>query len=102
GPDRPLVSFRTLARIDLGTPRAFEAWRLADHRPVYLAHEGPISGGRGDVVRVAAGEIAIERDEPGVFIAVGVWRAVRGRFEGRRRGDGVWDLAFAPAPDVVG
>ncbi len=28
---------------------------LADHRPVYLSFEGPISGGRGSVRRVAEG-----------------------------------------------
>ncbi len=28
---------------------------LADHRPIYLSFEGPISGGRGSVRRVAEG-----------------------------------------------
>ncbi|MBY0228562.1 MAG: hypothetical protein K2W96_04700 [Gemmataceae bacterium] len=31
------------------------AERLADHRLFYLDHEGPVSGGRGRVRRVAAG-----------------------------------------------
>ncbi len=30
--------------------------RLADHRILYLDYEGPLSGDRGDVERVAAGE----------------------------------------------
>jgi hypothetical protein len=30
--------------------------RLADHRPAYLEYEGPLSGDRGYVKRVAAGE----------------------------------------------
>lgn len=32
------------------------ARRLADHRPVYLDYEGPISGDRGSVRRVDRGE----------------------------------------------
>jgi hypothetical protein len=30
--------------------------RLGDHRRAYLEYEGPLSGGRGEVRRVAAGE----------------------------------------------
>jgi hypothetical protein len=32
------------------------AKRLPDHRPAYLDYEGPVSGDRGEVRRVAAGE----------------------------------------------
>ena len=39
---------------ELGTP--IEAERLADHRPAYLEYEGPVSGDRGSVMRVAAGQ----------------------------------------------
>jgi hypothetical protein len=31
------------------------AERVADHRAVYMTYEGPISGGRGEVKRVATG-----------------------------------------------
>lgn len=31
--------------------------RIGDHRAVYLHYEGPVSGGRGRVRRVAAGEV---------------------------------------------
>ncbi len=34
------------------------ATRLADHRIAYLDYEGPVSGGRGTVARVARGELA--------------------------------------------
>jgi len=40
--------------------------RLPDHRSRYFEYEGPISGGRGAVVRVAAGDIrwaAVEADQ---------------------------------------
>lgn len=33
-----------------------EGVRIADHRTFYLEYEGPVSGSRGKVVRVAAGE----------------------------------------------
>lgn len=36
---------------------ALEAERLPDHRPKYLAYEGPISNDRGAVVRIAAGRL---------------------------------------------
>jgi hypothetical protein len=42
-------------------PRAglkLAATRLPDHRPSYLDYEGPISGNRGEVTRVDAGEYA--------------------------------------------
>src|SRR6266542_2533231 len=34
--------------------------RIADHRRVYLEYEGPISGDRGTVSRIAAGTCAYE------------------------------------------
>lgn len=40
-------------------PASFAAERIADHRRLYLDYEGPISGGRGSVRRVAAGEAEI-------------------------------------------
>lgn len=44
-------------------PRDGDVWtRLEDHRRAYLDYEGPISGGRGEVRRVAAGERWIEGD----------------------------------------
>jgi len=38
--------------------------RLPDHRTAYLEYEGPISGGRGSVKRIAAGSILkLDRDD---------------------------------------
>lgn len=36
---------------------ALDGERLPDHRPKYLAYEGPISNDRGHVVRIAAGRL---------------------------------------------
>jgi hypothetical protein len=48
--------------------------RLADHRMAYLTYEGPVSGGRGRVKRVAEGE-----GEIAALAEPGVWRV---RLEG--------------------
>ena len=37
------------------SPNSWPAKRLADHRPLYLDYEGPVSQNRGNVFRVAAG-----------------------------------------------
>lgn len=84
GPDeRVLVSFRVGERIDEAGISGFEATRLADHRAAYLAYEGPVSGGRGVVRRVASGtaRIEVERDDELVVVAAfgGVSRVWRGR-----------------------
>ena len=46
---------------------------LADHRRHYLTHEGPVSGGRGTVRRVASGAA----DDAGRIEVDGAWWAVR-------------------------
>ena len=37
---------------------------MPDHRLLYLDYEGPVSGGRGSVARVDAGEFVWEADKP--------------------------------------
>lgn len=44
-----------------GTAARFLGIRLSDHRPMYLDYDGPISGGRGTVQRIATGEYEIKR-----------------------------------------
>jgi hypothetical protein len=73
---------------------ALRTWRLAappapglavaaeasfDHRPVYLDYEGPVSGGRGSVVRWDAGTFAIEEESQERFVL----RLEGGRLRGR-------------------
>jgi hypothetical protein len=41
--------------------------KLADHRRTYLDYEGPISGDRGSVRRVASGNFQILRDDAHAF-----------------------------------
>jgi hypothetical protein len=78
-----LVSFRVSERIDTPGFAHFEAQRIADHRPEYLSYEGPVSGGRGTVRRVAEGTLAIEIDSGEHFLARGRLGRVSGAFEGQ-------------------
>jgi len=68
-----LRSWRLAARPALG--EVISAEQMADHRKVYLDYEGPVSGGRGHVVREDAGEFDWLTDGPGtVLLAVhGQW-----------------------------
>ncbi len=56
-----LISFRLPRRIDELKPgQRMAAERIADHRPVYLDYEGPVSEGRGSVRRLAWGTVVSE------------------------------------------
>lgn len=50
---RGLISFRLAVGTDLTNPEIVDAERISDHRREYLVYEGPISGDRGRVERVA-------------------------------------------------
>ncbi len=54
---RPLLSFRTAGRPDLGED--FEAERAPDHRIEYLGFEGELSGNRGTVRQIARGRAEV-------------------------------------------
>lgn len=72
---------------------------LADHRAAYLSYEGPVSGDRGEVVRVAAGFLDIMEDAVGRLILAGHIGGAAGTFTGTRRpgaGD-LWRFVLSPA-----
>lgn len=70
GDERILTTFRVGDRIDrLVAGANFEAVRIHDHRLLYLTYEGEISGGRGRVRRVAAGDCRVLEDGDGKFAA---------------------------------
>lgn len=73
--DRPTLHWDLMLEVGLvlwtwrldANPRAggsCGAVRIADHRRLYLDYEGEVSGGRGTVKRVAAGEFAWVEDTP--------------------------------------
>ncbi|MFG0259143.1 MAG: hypothetical protein ACF8LK_02230 [Phycisphaerales bacterium JB041] len=60
-PDAPFTPARTTMPVD----------RLPPHRRMYLDYEGPISGGRGSVLRVARGDVEVLADSAERFEACG-------------------------------
>jgi hypothetical protein len=79
----------------LGEPgaAAVPAEPNADHRPLYLDYEGPVSGGRGTVTRWDAGTFDWIEDGPRVVVELRGAKLV-GRFALEPAGGG-W--AFGPA-----
>ncbi len=56
--EQPLVTFRVAGRVDgLAGGARLTAHRIDDHRPEYLVYEGPLSGDRGTVRRLARGMV---------------------------------------------
>ncbi len=56
----PLLTFRLDRDISLDN-QPFEAQPIGDHRRTYLDYEGPISGNRGSVSRVAVGWCGLKK-----------------------------------------
>ncbi|MHC4709490.1 MAG: hypothetical protein ACYTA3_03465 [Planctomycetota bacterium] len=75
----PLVTFQVQQRVDdLPAGRRIEAVRIADHRPAYLAYEGPVSGDRGTVKRLARGTAAVLDERPEGWRVEVCWEAPPG------------------------
>jgi len=54
----PLVTFRLESRLDeIDAEQGLLARRISDHRAEYLTYEGPVSGDRGTVRRLARGTV---------------------------------------------
>lgn len=61
----PLATWRLARRVDELEPReTVSLTRLADHRTLYLDYEGPITGDRGCVLRIATGSVIRASKEP--------------------------------------
>jgi hypothetical protein len=52
----PALATWRLFDLPAPAPSSVSATKLADHRLEYLEYEGPLSGGRGDVRRIDAGQ----------------------------------------------
>lgn len=87
-----LVTWRVESRPD--TADAFEAERIGAHRAAYLQFEGPVSGGRGSVRRMAAGTARWARlDERAAVVEIRWSQAGFRRYQGRLVGGGSWSFA---------
>lgn len=93
-PGGPLAAFRTPDRPD-SLPASFRAARLPDHRSIYLTYEGPVSGGRGTVRRLAAGEARLLGSEPGILRVELEFLGVRRTYEGRSENGDDWVFTAA-------
>lgn len=74
--DKVLLTFRVLERIDKDKVQTFTGDMLEPHRYKYLRFEGPVSGKRGSVRRVASGMVRTINILPG-----GADIAIRARFQ---------------------
>lgn len=92
--ERRLLTFRTRQRPDEAGRDGFEAERIGGHRAAYLTYEGPLSGGRGVVQRVATGWCRIESlTDTQVRVAARFEDGVARQWLGRRRGEGpIWEF----------
>ncbi len=63
--DRVLLTFRILERIDRPDCDSFVADQLEPHRYAYLKYQGPVSGNRGTVRRLAGGIVRKVEHLPG-------------------------------------
>jgi hypothetical protein len=83
---RILLSLQTQSRPDDPRSGVFAARQLPDHRAIYLTFEGPLSGDRGQVRRVAQGVVhRLEHEPEDRLLIVGqfegctpaAWRGIR-------------------------
>lgn len=90
-----LVTFR----VDKWGGSRFTAERLSDHRREYLDYEGPVSGNRGEVRRVARGEVAwqvLDAHRASLTIA---WlgESEPRQYSGAAAGQGWWEFTVTNA-----
>lgn len=105
GPERRLLTFRLdpAPAPPPADPAAgpFQADRLPDHRAHYLDHEGPVSGGRGTVTRVASGPGEVLRDSPEGAVIACTFAGLARRFRARPDApSGRWRVEPEPMPDA--
>lgn len=87
-----LLDLPRLWRASDEPPDAVRAVRLGDHRLAYLDYEGPLSGDRGQVTRLARGEYALSEAAPGSVTAALLTGGVGGTAHLRRIEGDRWTL----------
>jgi len=97
---RVLIAWRLAHRPDEAVGGELGAERLRPHRRLYLDYEGAISGGRGEVTRVAEGWARVYRDTAGAFDATARLGRVSLRALGQPISRAAWILRLTPAADL--
>lgn len=91
-----LLAWRCVHRPDaINAP--FQAHQMPDHRAHYLTYEGPLSNNRGQVQRVAQGEVIMLIAEPDHADLTIRWANSTVRYLGNRTPDGPDQWGFTPA-----
>jgi hypothetical protein len=106
GSERELLTFRLERRVDEMSPgERLTVERLADHRRAYLSYEGPISGDRGHVKRIASGQIGAMQSLGNHMAFLIGWQAANDVVVGgwqrvlvRRRTTGEWIVEVLRVP----
>lgn len=91
----PLRTLRVHERPDAAD--RFTAELLPDHRRAYLDYEGPVSGGRGTVRRVASGIVERLALGPERIEILGTLAGATRRWIGVRDGGSAWAFESRPA-----
>jgi len=100
--DFMLEQGESLATWALGQPPdaapRMPAEALPDHRPAYLDHEGPVSGGRGSVTRWDQGTYRLERHDDDRLIAIVTGQRLSGQviLERTAADPQRWIFSFSP------
>ncbi len=93
--ERVLIAWR-LAAWPIPAGSSIAAERLPPHRRLYLNYEGPISGNRGTVQRIATGTATISADTPDRFEAVVISNGASCCLRAVLRSGKGWQLSHAP------
>jgi hypothetical protein len=75
--------------------RTVDATATADHRPLYLDYEGPVSGGRGSVTRWDGGGYEVLAEDEGRLLIRLDGGRLRGDCRLERRSGEAWQLTLA-------
>lgn len=84
------------------TAGVIRAERIADHRPLYLDYEGPVSGDRGVVMQLDAGEFIWLTATESVVAGIVRGRHWRGRLVISAESAGAWRLRYRPTENSAG
>ncbi|RMH27828.1 MAG: hypothetical protein D6693_04465 [Planctomycetota bacterium] len=101
--ERALIAWRlpvaSRDAILTGAGGPVDADRLADHRRLYLSHQGPVPGGRGEVRLLASGRASGLVESEGQADAAIDWGAGAVAMRARRRRQGGWRIFTTPLAD---
>jgi hypothetical protein len=79
-----------------------EAEPIPDHRLAYLDYEGPVSGGRGHVVRWDAGHVVVLRITGDTWETHVAGQRLDGTLHLQQHTNGSWECVYSPSEPEAG